>query len=329
MTERPPRPRPRTPSPRVLARRRRRRGGSRPDAGIPGPRRGRIGGRRGVAAPDPEGRVRGSYQFRRHLPSPKFAARNFDDDGTAASGRGVGGLVRPLVAMIWPGEGRRQRPDQTGGNGRDVALPWCAPRCRSRAPALESVETMEPSTRGSSRRGRGGAARGPLSSNHSFTAKVAVMAALRVQCAVPSPQQVCGATGSGLRTISRRCTCDGAFQAGCRSSVLLRHTGRARARICCPTGLDYPGSAMRIDRQHHFFTLFLVFESTLLFYWLAGHKHRGRLQLDSKVGRLGKLSCTSSLRLTPSRRFRVSFISSKIPKEISESSRGGSLSAAA
>jgi len=66
-----------------------------------------------------------------------------------------------------------------------------------------------------------------------------------------------------------------------------------------------------------------------LFYWLAGHKHRDRLlrlQLDSKVGRLGKLSCTSSLRLTPSRRFRVSFISSKIPKEISESSRGGSLS---
>ena len=31
-----------------------------------------------------------------------------------------------------------------------------------------------------------------------------------------------------------------------------------------------------------------------------------------------------SLRLTPSRRFRVRFISSKIPKEISESSRGGS-----
>ena len=76
VTERPPRPRPRTPSPRVLARRRRRRGGSRPDAGIPDPRRGRIGGRRGIAAPYPEGRVRGSCQFRRHLPSPKFAARN-------------------------------------------------------------------------------------------------------------------------------------------------------------------------------------------------------------------------------------------------------------
>ena len=81
---------------------------------------------------------------------------------------------------------------------------------------------------------------------------------------------------------------------------------------------------MRSDRQHHFFTLFLVFESTLLFYWLAGHKHRGRLQLDSKVGRLGKLSCTGSLRLSPSRRLRVRFISSKIPKNISESSRGGS-----
>ena len=49
---------------------------SRPDAGIPDPRRGRIGGRRGIAAPYPEGRVRGSCQFRRHLPSPKFAARN-------------------------------------------------------------------------------------------------------------------------------------------------------------------------------------------------------------------------------------------------------------
>ena len=115
VTERPPRPRPRTPSPRVLARRRRRRGGSRPDAGIPDPRRGRIGGRRGIAAPYPEGRVRGSCQFRRHV--PKFAARNFDDNGTAASGRGVGGLAGSLVAMIWPGEGRRRRPDQTGGTG--------------------------------------------------------------------------------------------------------------------------------------------------------------------------------------------------------------------
>lgn len=57
---------------------------------------------------------------------------------------------------------------------------------------------------------------------------------------------------------------------------------------------------------------------------LAGHKHRDRLQLDSKVGRLGKLSCTGSLRLTPNRRFRVRFISSKIPENISESSRGGS-----
>ena len=38
---------------------------SRPDAGIPDPRRGRIGGRRGIAAPYPEGRVRGSCQFRR------------------------------------------------------------------------------------------------------------------------------------------------------------------------------------------------------------------------------------------------------------------------
>ena len=38
-----PAPGPRPPSPRVLARRRRLRGGSRPDAGIPGPRRGRNG----------------------------------------------------------------------------------------------------------------------------------------------------------------------------------------------------------------------------------------------------------------------------------------------
>ena len=231
MTERPPRPRPRTPSPRVLARRRRRRGGSRPDAGIPGPRRWRIGGRRGIAAPYPEGRVRGSCQFRRHLPSPKFAARNFDDDGTAASGRGVGGLARPLVAMIWPGEGRRQRPDQTGGNGRDVALPWCAPRCRRCAPVLESVETMEPSTRGSSRRRRSDAVRGPSSSNHSFTAKVAAMSALRVQCAEPRRS----------RSVVQLTVAAERYRVAARAAAhskqaaaliwLLRHTGRARARI--------------------------------------------------------------------------------------------------
>ena len=151
--------------------------------------------------------------------------------------------------MIWPGEGRRQRPDQTGGNGRDVALPWCAPRCRRCAPVLESVETMEPSTRGSSRRRRSDAVRGPLSSNHSFTAKVAATSALQVQCAEPrrSRSVVQLAVAAERYRVAAR---GGAFQTGCRPHMAFAtYRTRARADFCCPTGLDHPGSAMRGARQ--------------------------------------------------------------------------------
>ena len=115
MTERPPRPRPRTPSPRVLARRRRRRGGSRPDAGIPEPRRGRIWGRRG--------RVKNDWlNFRAEC-------------CLGCSVLGWGPLERwdwsrPLFmsrqVLLVTARGRRAPAEEAQVFRRDRASPWCS-----------------------------------------------------------------------------------------------------------------------------------------------------------------------------------------------------------